>query len=349
MDMRSLLESRGHAAAISASAVLLAAVAAHAAMGRDGERDALDVRAAAARSVLNSNPAPELPRPDFSGIAAAWDASSIVAPEGKRAFVSAPRPRVTARVIPSALREPGPDKKDLPAAPAPVASVSPGRVALKWDAIAAGPGVATISAIRVWRQAAGEGEPALVATLPGSAVEWADDSVRPRATYEYRLQLVTLQETAGGARESARSGAAAATSPSDADIVFTGGSESVAIIGVRKWSGGEWQEESFMVRPRDEEQGRDGAIGGVIVKSNRKLDFSCGFVLHSIRRETRRFAIQVLRNRLAGGALVQVTERQEFSRESLRIDFTDDTGARRHLWQNDPLPAGAQPLTPADR
>jgi hypothetical protein len=349
MDMRSVLESRGHAVAISASAVLLAAVVAHAALGSDGDRDALDVRAAAARSVLNTNPVPEFVSPDFSGIAGAWDVASIVSPEGKRAFVSAPKPRVTARVIPSARPDSEPSMKTLPAAPVPVAAISPGRVTLKWGAVAAGPGVAAISAIRVWRQAAGEREPALVATLPGNAVEWADDAVRPRATYEYRLQLSTTQETADGARESARSGAVAATSPSDADIVFTGGSDSVAIIVVRKWSGGEWQEETFMVRPRDEQEGRDGVIGGVIVKSNRKVDFSSGFILNAIRRETRRFAVQVLRNRLEGGVLIQVAERLELSRESLRIDFTDDTGARRHLWQNDPLPAGAEPLTPADR
>ncbi len=349
MDIRDMLESRGHAIAISVSAALLASAAAWAALGRDGEREALLARAEKARAVLVTSPVPERAKPDFSGIAGAWDAGAVAAPQGKKAFVSAPKPRVTARVIPSATTEPGPVKLVLPAVPVPAATASPGRVVLKWSAPAAGAKIAAIAEIRIWRQSAGEREASVVAKLRGDAVEWADENVRPRATYEYRLQLVTAQPTADGAQESARSAAATATSPSDADIAFTGGSESAAMIVVKKWSSGEWREERFVVRPKDEAAGRDGVIGGVIVKANQRVDFSCGFVLHSIHRETRRYFIMVPERRFDGKVVQLVPVRRELSREWLRIEFTDDAGTRRRLWQNDPLPEGAEPLTEADR
>ncbi|KAF0245460.1 MAG: hypothetical protein FD180_1579 [Planctomycetota bacterium] len=349
MDARNFFESRGHAAALGASAVLFAAVAAHAALGGDAERDAASVRASAAGAAVVSNPAPKFATPDYSSISVAWSTSAVTEPDGKRAFVSAPKPRVIANVRGRKPADAPPDRI-LPAPPVPEATAAPGRVSLRWTAVATGSTVAAVSEIRMLRRGPGDNSAVLVATLKGDATAWEDADVKPRAVYEYRLVVATAQLTKDGRKESGMSAAAQATCPAGADIRFTAGSEgNAAIVIVRKWLDGEWLEQSFTAFPRNEERAHDGAIGGFAVREGKRVDFACGFTLLSIRREIRRFTVPFQEREIVKGVLQVREVRREMSRELLRIEFIDDTGATRKLWKEGDLPENAEPLTENDR
>ena len=347
MDVRSFLETRGHAAALSVSAVLFAAVAAHAALGHEEERDAVALRATAARAAVASNPAPIFGKPDYSTISAAWSPSAVAAPDGKRAYVSSSKTRVVANVI--GKPRIGDKPIVLPAAPAPEASVVPGRVSLRWSPVVKGAGVATVSEIRVLRRGPGDIAAAVVATLKADATAWEDANVKPRAEYEYWLQISTAQVTKDGRRESDSSAATQATCPAGADIRFTGGSDGAAFVIVRKWIDGEWLEQSFSAWPRNEENGRGGEIGRVIVRNGKQLDFACGFTLLAIRREIRRFTVPWEERRIVNGVIVARKMRREMSRECLRVEFTDDAGATRKIWKEGDLPENAEPLGENDK
>jgi hypothetical protein len=188
-----------------------------------------------------------------------------------------------------------------------------------------------------------------VATLKGEATAWDDDAVKPRKSYEYRLAVATSQATKDGRIESVLSVAATAACPAGAGIRFTGGSGSTAFIVVRKWIDGDWVEQSFTAWPRNEETGRDGAIGGVAVREGKRVDFGCGFTLLAIRRETRRFTVPFEERELLKGQLVVRKTRREMSRECFRIEFTDDTGTKRRAWNEGDLPENSEPVAETDR
>jgi hypothetical protein len=349
MDIRSFLESRGHAAALGATAVLFSAVAAHAALSQDAERGAAAVRVSAAGAAVASNPAPVYAKPDFSLITQAWMPEALARPEGKKAFVSTPKPRVVANVLGQRKPDPGPDRV-LPAAPVPAATAEPGRVTLRWAPVAKGASVATVSEIRVLRRGPGDAALASVVTLKGDATAWEDVNVKARAAYEYRLVVATAQKTKDGRAESDHSPAARATCPAGAEIRFSAGSEgNAAILLVRKWVEGDWIERAFTVFPRNEDAGRSGAIGGVVAHEGKRVDFACGFTLLSIRKEIRRFTVPFQERQIEDGQLVARQVRKEMSRECLRIEFTDDTGTKCRLWKEGDLPADAEPLTDEDR
>ena len=79
------------------------------------------------------------------------------------------------------------------------------------------------------------------------------------------------------------------------------------------------------------------------------MDFSCGFTLLAIRRENRRFTVPSQETTIVNGRLQVRHVRKEMSRECLRIEFTDDTMARRALWREGDLPERAEPLTENDK
>lgn len=349
MDWRGIVERRGHSAALAVSALLLAAAAAHAALGGDGRRETLSLRTTVAAATLVSNPAPAAERPDLGVLRSAWEAGAVAAPAGRGSFVSAPRPRVVVRFA-GVAESPEPARvRPLPAVPVPRAEASPGRISLRWAPVEAGPGSAEVAGIRVWRRAAGEREAAAVATLRAGATSWDDEAVSRRISYEYRLQLVAREGAGAAAPESALSAPAAATAPPDFEISCPGCADEAAVIVVRKRIAGEWLEQSFTVRPRSDDGVRDGAIGGRIVRGNRPLDFSTGCVLTAIRRETRRFVVIALERRREEGVPVEVPVRRELAREWIRLEYQDETGAGRKLWKADPFPAGAEPLGEEDR
>ncbi|MEK7467443.1 MAG: hypothetical protein AAB074_08520 [Planctomycetota bacterium] len=349
MDVRNFLESRGHAAALGVSAVLFAAMAAHAALGHDDARAAAGVRTSAAAAAVASNPGPAFVKPDYSAVTFAWSPAAIAAPEGKRGYVSAPRTRVLLNVIGQKKADPGP-KLLLPAPPVPQATAEPGRVSLQWPPVTKGARVAPVSEIRVMRRGPGDRAGVAVASLKGDATAWEDKDVKPRSTYDYRLQVATTHETEDGRRISADSPPAAATCPAGADVRFTAGSEgNAAILVVRKWIQGEWLEHSFTVLPFNEETGKDGAIGGMAVREGKRVDFSCGFTLLAIRREIRRFTVPFQEREVVDGELKVRHVRRESSRECLRVEFKDDTGVTRKLWKEGDLPENAEPLGEGDK
>lgn len=349
MDWKELLERRGHAAALAVSALLLAGAAAHAALGGDGRRESLSLRTAVAAASLESNPVPAAELPDLRALRSAWEPGAVAAPAGRGSFVSAPRPRVTVRVVGGEKTAEPARARALPDVPVPAAEASPGRISIRWPAVREGADLAGIAAIRVWRRAAGEREAAVVATLKGGATSWDDESVSARTSYEYRLQLVARDGAGAAARESALSAAAAATAPPDFEISCPGAADQAAVILVRKRIGGEWLEQAFTVWPRGEGGDPDGAIGGRVVRGNKAVDFSTGCVLTAIRRETRRFAVTTVERRFENGLAVEVPVRRVVERAWTRLEFLDETGAKRKLWKADAFPAGGEPLGEEDR
>ncbi|MCE9582698.1 MAG: hypothetical protein K8T20_09415 [Planctomycetes bacterium] len=347
MQLRSLIESGGHQAAIAASLALFAGTLGAAILGHDQERDVSLTRLAAARAVLASNPSPELPPTDWSAVTTAWSRHSVVAPAGGRAFVATPRTRVVPNVVKAVDCLP-PASPVLRDPPAPAATSGPGHISLQWPMPARGTNEAAISEIRISRRVTGGTAFETVATLKPGSTSWDDESVAPRRSYDYRLQFHTDDPRSRSA-DSSFSPTASATCSSGVELRFTGGSESGATIVVRKWIDGAWAEGRFAVVPREETSGHSGAIGEIVTAGGKKTDFSTGFVLVRVTRATRHFLVRFQENKWVGNNLEIVPSTRIVSREALCLEYLDDSGSGCHLWMDQAPPTGGEPAAGEDR
>jgi len=344
-DIKEVLQEKGELIAIGAAGALLLGYAIFAfGLSSDDELKSSEGKVAAARDMLNSNPAPPQDKIDFSALLATWTPAQVAKGEGQRGWVALSKPKVTANV------KARPDKPVVPEEEKPRVVLAPviapaetelGQVTLKWtDGKKPGTPVAPASEYQVFRQEAGKGWE-MLEKVPGIRKAFIDKSVQPKKKYAYKVMLITKAKTVDGKQESEFSQVVEATIPSGTAILYTGGSPQAANITVRKFMGGDWKERKFVVFPKDEEKNRTGDIGKIEKERNadtgkmEDVDYRTGFVLLEIRKDKFKYKRIERKSKIVDGQLETEEVEVDAEKERYKCVYNDDEGKPKEVWMTD--------------
>ncbi|NUN47482.1 MAG: fibronectin type III domain-containing protein [Candidatus Brocadiae bacterium] len=346
-DIKQVLMEKGELIALgTAGAILVGYLAVSFTLGGDAELPVFQQKVQMAQQKLTDNAAPELVKPDFSAVTAAWAPESVAAPAGQRSWVTFMAPVVK------------PDVKvsEGPVVPVEVerivitpvmgaAETGLGQVSIRWTAGKPPPGkpAARATEYEIHRQEAGKGWAPLT-KVAGTKTTHTDLTVEPKKKYAYKVRLLTKDKTIGDKSQSDWSQSVEATIPSGVAIIYEGGGAQAAILTVRKFMGGEWREKKYTVFPRkdddDPAKARDGAVGKIEREKGEdgkwaEVDFRTGFVLLEIKKEKFKFIRKELRKKFDDKGTLLGEEEIEIpqERDRMKIVFLDDDGAQKELWQ----------------